>query len=346
MAELPENISDTRVKNSEISFASLLLDQNTSYAFLSIDIILLTILFYFHYLLYMMLKREDQKKSQDFMKDLLKSYIVITPGTYLYIFAYINILTTRPEPPSHLIGHWFCDAFETVGHATIVYIGGFSVFVASMKYWFIIKYDVAMKYGESKARNVAFIAHLMIPLIMGILNSVSNGNRDQIFWIEHCWGFQGRYDTITAGNEVSEKLANVFCLNNQYEEVNNFFGTNDTTAVAATHTLRGICAGVKVFYIIFLSNGMELVIYGFVVNYLYKLVHCVNKYYSNFYASILGKHKIIMRRFKAAPILDFLGCTIRQEIKLRRNFRAKVKRRICAKEGIRFGRSCSFWTTL
>ena len=290
MAELPENISDTRVKNSEISFASLLLDQNTSYAFLSIDIILLTILFYFHYLLYMMLKREDQKKSQDFMKDLLKSYIVITPGTYLYIFAYINILTTRPEPPSHLIGHWFCDAFETVGHATIVYIGGFSVFVASMKYWFIIKYDVAMKYGESKARNVAFIAHLMIPLIMGILNSVSNGNRDQIFWIEHCWGFQGRYDTITAGNEVSEKLANVFCLNNQYEEVNNFFGTNDTTAVAATHTLRGICAGVKVFYIIFLSNGMELVIYGFVVNYLYKLVHCVNKYYSNFYASILDHY--------------------------------------------------------
>ena len=287
MAEFSGNISDIRSKNSEISFASLLLDQNTSYVFLSIDIILLTILFYFHYLLYMMLKREDQKKSQDFMKDLLKSYILITPGTYLYIFAYINILTTRSEPPSHLIGHWFCDAFETVGHATIVYIGGFSVFVASMKYWFIIKYDVAMKYGESKARKVAFIAHLMIPLIMGILNSVSNGNRDQIFWIEHCWGFQGRYDTTTAGNEVSEKLANVFCLNNQYEEIDNFFGTNDTRAVAATHTLRGICAGVKVFYIIFLSNGMELVIYGFVVKYLYRLVDCAIKYYSNFYSCIL-----------------------------------------------------------
>ena len=287
MAEFSGNISDIRSKNSEISFASLLLDQNTSYVFLSIDIILLTILFYFHYLLYMMLKREDQKKSQDFMKDLLKSYILITPVTYLYIFAYINILTTRPEPPSQLIGHWFCDAFETVGHATIVYIGGFSVFVASMKYWFIIKYDVAMKYGESKARKVAFIAHLMIPLIMGILNAVSNGNRDQIFWIEHCWGFQGRYDSTASGNDVSEKLANVFCLNNQYEEVNNFFGTNDTTAVAATHTLRGICAGVKVFYIIFLSNGMELVIYGFVVKYLYRLVDFAIKYFSNFYSCIL-----------------------------------------------------------
>ena len=283
MVEYSGNISDIRLKNSEISFASLLLDQNTSYVFLSIDIILLTILFYFHYLLYLMLKREDQKKSQDFMKDLLKSYILITPVTYLNIFAYINILTTKSEPPSYLIGNWFCDAFETVGHATIVYIGGFSVFVASMKYWFIIKYDVAMKYGESKARKVAFVAHLMVPLIMGILNSVSNGNRDQIFWIEHCWGFQGRYDTTTSGHEVSEKLANVFCLNNQYDEVNNYFGKNDTRAVAATHTLRGICAGVKVFYIIFLSNGMELVIYGFVVNYLYRLVHCAAKYYSNFY---------------------------------------------------------------
>ena len=283
MVEYSGNISDIRLKNSEISFASLLLDQNTSYAFLSIDIILLTILFYFHYLLYMMLKREDQKKSQDFMKDLLKSYILITPGTYLYIFAYINILTTKSEPPSYLIGNWFCDAFETVGHATIVYIGGFSVFVASMKYWFIIKYDVAMKYGESKARKVAFVAHLIIPLIMGILNSFSNGNRDQIFWIEHCWGFQGRYDTTTSGDEVSEKLANVFCLNNQYDEVNHYFGKNDTRAVAATHTLRGICAGVKVFYIIFLSNGMELVIYGFVVNYLYRLVHCATKSYSDLY---------------------------------------------------------------
>ena len=297
MVEFSGNISDIGLKYSEISFASLLLDQNTSYVFLSIDIILLTILFYFHYLLYMMLKREDQKKSQDFMKDLLKSYILITPGTYLYIFAYINILTIRSEPPSYLIGHWFCDAFETVGHATIVYIGGFSVFVASMKYWFIIKYDVAMKYGESKARKVAFIAHLMIPLIMGILNAVSNGNRDQIFWIEHCWGFQGRYDTSTAGNEVSEKLANLFCLNNQYDEVNNFFGTNDTRAVAATHTLRGICAGVKVFYIIFLSNGMELVIYGFVVNYLYRLVHCANEYYSNLYRTPRSLCAVVMPLF-------------------------------------------------
>ena len=217
-----------------------------------------------------MLKRENQRSGQDLLKDLLSCYIVITPGTFLFIFSYINIFATYSDSPSNLIGSEFCDVFETIGHATIAYIGCFSVFVACVKFCFLNKHASTIRFGEDRAKRIAVILHLVIPIILGILNSVSNGDKDQVFWVEHCWGFRGRSNTSGLGNEEYGMLREIVCLDRQYVEVKRFFGDNDTRTIVATRALRGICGGVNVFYLLFLSNGMEFIIYIFVVRYLYR----------------------------------------------------------------------------
>ena len=255
--------------NVEIS-EKYLLSETSSYIFLTIDITLLTILVYFHSLLHLMLKRENQRSGQDLLKDLLSCYIVITPVSFLLIFSYINIFAIYSESPSTLIGSEFCDVFETMGHATIVYIGCFSVFVACVKFCFLNKHASTIQFGEDRAKRIAVIFHLVIPILLGILNSISNGDKDQIFWVEHCWGFNGRSNTSGTGNEEYGMLREIVCLDRQYEEVNRFYGDNDTRTIVATRALRSICGAVNIFYLLFLSNGMEFIIYIFVVRYLYR----------------------------------------------------------------------------
>ena len=132
--------------NMEIS-DKYFLSETSSYIFLTIDIALLAILVYFHSLLHLMLKRENQRSGQDLLKDLLSCYVVITPCSFLFIFSYINIFANYSEFPSNLIGSEFCDVFETIGHATIAYIGCFSVFVSCVKFCFLNKHASKIQFG-------------------------------------------------------------------------------------------------------------------------------------------------------------------------------------------------------
>ena len=257
------SLSETRKIDSDKTRFGKLLSPLLSNIFLFTDIFFLLLLFYFHYLITLMIKRENRKKGQNLIKNLLRCYAVITPVAYFVIFCYINVLTRQSTPPSMLIGHWLCESFESVGHFTILYIGGFSLFAAGVKYWFIVHSASAIQFGEEKARKAFLISHFVIPFVLAGLNSASNGNIDQIFWVDHCWGH--KRDLEFKNNTISTKLGSLFCVNRQYE-ITNYFGDNVKSHI--TIGLRSICGSLKIFYFLFLSNIAEFLFYFLVFKYL------------------------------------------------------------------------------
>lgn len=242
-----------------------LLYPEISYTFLVIDIVLLLPLFYFHYLIMVMIKREKKKKGQNLVKNLLACYAVIVPITFFLVSGYVNILTRYDNPPAFISGSWFCVIFEAFGHTSSVYIGGFSIFVAVIKYWFIVHNANARKFGEDKARRLCLALHLVIPIILAALNSVSNGKIDQIFWVDHCWSYKAETEKVRSEKNWSEKLEDLFCLNRQYDVLEHFKGT---TNMVMTTSLRAICGGVKVIYLLFLFNIPEIIFYCLIFRYL------------------------------------------------------------------------------
>ena len=242
----------------------LLLSPLAHYIFLGIDIILIIPMLYFHFLKRSMLKRENKKKGQNLMKNLLEGYVWTIPISFLAIAIYINVLTPYLEPPSLWIGFWFCIVFEIFGHIDIVYIGGFSLWAAIIKYWFIVHNKKATNFGEEKARKILLVSHIVVPITLSSLNSISNGKRDQIFWVDHCWGQTKDLSGIADESEPNP-FVKLLCFDRNYT-LPSYFGENIDDV--ATKTLRVTCGGLKLLYFIFLSNMIEFFLYFLIFRYL------------------------------------------------------------------------------
>ena len=245
-----------------------ILQTNTSDLFLIIDIFLLLPLCYFHYLMICMLKRESKaRKGQDLIKELLGCYSFMVPITFLGASAYLDIMTRYLNTPILFRGFWFCLSFELYIHVSTIYIGGFSVYVALLKYWRIVHNPTATNYGEHKARKICFVLHLFIPILISILNSVSNGRIDQIFSVDHCWSLKIQDDimNIHLKKSASEKFNSLFCVDRKYG-MEAHFGA--TIGHNIERILRVLCGSVKIFYLFLLSNIFELIIYILIFKYL------------------------------------------------------------------------------
>jgi len=153
--------------------------------------------------------------------------------------------------------------FELFSHASIVYIGGFSIFVAAKKYWFIVHNATAMNFGKHKAKKILLVSHILLPIILSLLNTISNGRIDQIFWVDHCWSHAA--DAINITSSATDKIEDYFCANRHYE-LPELFGESLRNLV--TNSLRATCGTVKVFYFLFLSNILELFLYLLIFRYL------------------------------------------------------------------------------
>ena len=257
------NVSQQNI-GQDSTTSDILLRPFVHNTFLGIDIILIMPMLYFHLLKSAMLKRENKKKGQNLMKNLLEGYVWTIPISFVVIALYINVLTSFIEPPSRWIGVWFCTIFELFGHVDIFYIGSFSLWAALIKYWFIVHSKNAKNFGEAKARRVLFIAHIVVPIVFSTLNSISNGRRDQVFWVDHCWGESEHPNRITDKTDPNliEKL---LCFDRNYT-LPSYFDESITNTV--TKTLRMTCGGLKLFYFIFLSNMVEFLLYFLIFRYL------------------------------------------------------------------------------
>ena len=252
------------IANIDSRESDLLLSPHAYYSFLALDILLITPLLYFHYLESAMLKRESKKKGQNLIKNLLEGYVCAIPISFLVIALYINVLTTYLEPPSKWIGSWFCIIFELFGHLDIVYIGAFSLWAALIKYWFIVHNKKATNFGEAKARKILLISHIVVPAFFSAMNSLTNGRRDQIFWVDHCWGESQHLNGI-ANNSEPNPLEKLLCFDRNYTLP---IYLNENIANVANKMLRSACGGLKLFYFIFLSNMIEFFLYFLIFRYL------------------------------------------------------------------------------
>ena len=101
----------------------------TSIIFFTIDMIILCAHCYFHRLIRRMIQRKDSKKANvSIIQSLLSCYSVIVPFTFSIVFMYLNIVLEYINPPSEMIGEWFCFAYEYFAHSTGLYLGTFSIF--------------------------------------------------------------------------------------------------------------------------------------------------------------------------------------------------------------------------
>ena len=105
-----------------------ILETGTSHLFLVFDILLVLLLFYFHYLMIKMLQRESKaRKGQELIKELLQCYSIMVPITFTGAGAYLDVMTRYLNTPTILQGFWFCVTFELYVHISTIYIGGFKV---------------------------------------------------------------------------------------------------------------------------------------------------------------------------------------------------------------------------
>ena len=245
-----------------------LLSPITHNIFLGMDTTLITPLVCFHYLMRSMLKRESKKKGQNLIKNLLEGYIGIIPGSFIVIAIYVNVLTIYLEPPATWIGPWFCIIFELFGHWNIVYIGGFSFWSALLKYWFIVHSKQALVFGEEKARKLVFAAHVLVPVFLSCLNSITNGKADQIFWVDHCWGHMQSRRNLE-NNDTSNVVDNLLCVNRNYD-LSGYLGDNVSNVVK--NILRTTCGSLKFLYLLFLSNMVEFILYVLIFRYLNRYI--------------------------------------------------------------------------
>ena len=243
-----------------------ILQAHTSCLFLVFDISLVLLLFYFHYLMIRMLKRESKaRKGQELIKELLQCYSIMVPVTFTGAGAYFDIMTRYLNTPSVLQGFWFCVTFELYVHISTIYIGGFSLYIASLKYWRIVHNPTATKFVEYKARKICFVFHLIIPILTAILNSLSNGKVDQIFSVDHCWSIDS--NGTSTDPTMYGKIKSLFCVDRNYE-MEAYFGKGLGKKIA--NLLRVLCGSVKVFHLFVLSNLMELILYILIFRYLDK----------------------------------------------------------------------------
>ena len=241
----------------------------TSLVFLTIDFLILCSHCYFHRLIKRMISRKDSKKNNAcIIQTMLSCYSLIVPFTFLTVFIYLNMILQYLYPPSEIFGEWFCFVYEYFAHTTGLYLGTFSLFTAAMKYWFIVHNAKAREYGEEKAKKLFMLLHLALPILMAAVNSVSNGNKDQIYVVNICWKeppqeFQGN---ITS-SEITGIHERFLCLDRNYD-ITAYIGENASNYIVPI--LRVGCGSISFFYILFCSNMGELIIYGLIFKYLNK----------------------------------------------------------------------------
>ena len=110
------------------------------------------------------------------------------------------------------------------------------------------------------------IIHLITPITIAALNSISNGERDLNYLVNICWSTSLSMYEIEQGSVLDDSdEMDMLCSNRHYQ-------TTYYLGATASHyldpLLRMICGSVSIFQAIFCSNLCELFLYGLLYKYL------------------------------------------------------------------------------
>ena len=94
-------------------------------------------------------------------------------------------------------------------------------------------------------------------IIVSVLNFFIIGDSDDTFWVNYCWEQnenEAKENETTLLYEIAEKM----CYNRVYH-VESYFGT--TSANIIEPLLRIVCGGIGIFYLVYMSNIVEGILY-------------------------------------------------------------------------------------
>ena len=252
-----ELLQDVTFSNETLQQPSL--SPEKSYVFIIICTVFMVPGIYLHSLIIKMVCREKKKTEYTLMSKALFCYAVVFPVFQMIGIGYVFGIIPHVYPPADTIGSWFCFSIEYTSHFIGIYVGILSLLVAVMKYRWIVHNDKMARFGEENAINLFLILHFGIPLVVSLINLVSNGNKDIIPVVDECWGHTEK--THIDENGVLE----YFCYYRRYdikkyigEKAGNFFEP----------VLRGTCGCLKILYFIFFSNITELMAYVYLWKHL------------------------------------------------------------------------------
>ena len=232
------------------------LSSGLSNTFLLIDLLILIPVCYLHYMIKRMFKREKGQKGHTLIKKLLNCYSNIVPVTFICCFVFVHLILLYTSPPCMVFGDGFCYVYQIFAHSGSIYIGGFSMFCAVAKYWFIVHNVKSRQIGEERAITIFTLIYCTVPVSIATLNSLSHGNRDQMMWVNMCWGIKPSDVTGTF---------DFFCHEKEYDTAK-YVGIDVSAFLIPLQ--RVICGGVNILYALIFTNIVEFIIYYRIFSYL------------------------------------------------------------------------------
>ena len=219
---------------------------------------------YFHFLILRMVSREKKKIGETLHGGVLAIYAKCVIFVQLMFTINTNGIMSYIYPASEVLGSWYCYTIEITFHAMAVYVGVFSLLIAAMKYWFVVHNKKAKELGIERAQTISITIHLLSATILPLLNAVSNGDVDRDFWVNQCWGHP-EVRNSEVDNNLWQTVREEFCYFRTYQ-IDYYIGKRASEFLEPC--LRVLCGTLPLFYLLFLSNIIELIIYWKLLKYI------------------------------------------------------------------------------
>ena len=245
---------------------------NASIVFLIVNVLAYIMMCYFNWLIKQMVKREEKRKEENMLNRILLCYAFVMPIMISFFIVSVNGLFSFIHPVSEMLGELYCYVFKLLAHMGVVYVGILSLITSIIRYC-AIRRKLPMSIKEQENRKMFFLLlHCLIPPIVSFLNFSTSGVQDGTFWVDHCWGIeetdQGKLNEEDAFSFIKEK----FCYNNKYS-IETYVGVSAAGTIESF--LRCLCGGVKLFYLMYMTNVVEIFIYLYISGQ-------INRYYQLF----------------------------------------------------------------
>ena len=238
-----------------------LMSFHSSIVFLIINVFGYVMMCYFNWLIKEMVKREEQRKEVNMLNRILLCYAFMMPVMMSFFIVFVNVLFSFIHPVSEVLGESYCYAFKLLAHMGVVYVGILSLITSIIRYC-AIRRKSPMTPKEQKNRKMCFLLlHCLIPPIVSFLNFLTSGVRDGTFWVDRCWGIE---DTDQSQANEEDSLAFIkekFCYNNEYSIVK-YVGVSAAETIESL--LRSLCGGVRLIYLMYMTNVIEIFIYLYI----------------------------------------------------------------------------------
>ena len=252
--------------------SSPMMSFHLSIVFLTINVLGYIIMCYFNWLIKKMVKREEIRKEENLLKRVLLCYAFMMPVMMPFFIVFVNVLFSFIHPVSEVLGESYCYVFKLLAHMGVVYVGILSLITSIIRYC-SIRRKSPMTPKEQQNRTAFFLLlHCLIPPIISFFNFLTSGVKDGTFWVDRCWGIE-ETDQIQANEEdMFTSIKEKFCYSNEYS-IEKYIGRNSAETIESL--LRFLCGGVKVFYLMYMTNVIEIFIYLYIsrrINRYYQLL--------------------------------------------------------------------------